>query len=71
MKRVRYIMRSAVQVASCPQDVMTYAGEVDEMADVPDEVAAMLADNGLVELLTVVHKPTTERPPAPQAKRRK
>jgi hypothetical protein len=71
MKRVRYIMRSAVQRATAPGDVETFTGDVDEVAEVPDEVAAMLAAAGRVEVLAAVNKPTTEQPPPRTAKRRK
>jgi len=72
MKRVRYIMRSAVQRASTPGDVETFSGEPGEVAELPDDVAVMWLADGHVELLAAVHKPTAETPPAPRpAKRQK
>ena len=71
MKRVRYIMRSAVQRASAPGNVETFSGEIGEVSELPDEVAAMLVQAGRVELLAAAHKPTAEKPPPPPAKRQK
>jgi len=62
MKRVRYIMRSAVQRASAPGNVETFSGEIGETAELPDELAVMWLADGHVELLAAVHKPTAETP---------
>jgi len=71
MQRVRYILQTSMQRASTPGNVETFRGIAGEEAELPDDVAAMLAADGRVELLAV-HKPTAETPPAPRpAKRQK
>ncbi len=72
MQRVRYILQTSMQRASTPGNVETFRGIAGEEAELPDDVAAMLAADGRVELLAAVRKPTAEAPPAPRpAKRQK
>ena len=70
MKRVRYILRSAVQRASAPGNVETFSGEIGEVSELPDEVAAMWLADGHIELLAAEHAPTAETPPAPRPPKR-
>lgn len=60
MTRIRFVSDGKVQIGSSPENITTYGGEPGSLADVHDDIAALLIRLGYAGAVSTKAKKTTK-----------
>lgn len=62
MATIKLTAAYALQVGNTPHEIVTYGGELDDVLEVPDDIAALIVANGAAVLVEPEPEPEKAKP---------